>query len=194
MPVHMPKLGRALVPSACIACTMPFSHTQYSPFRSAPYTPLLASGPPAPAAAGPTAAQVADAMDTSEGAPASGADAAAAGGGGRVVETPTSVRPLSFKSLVGKGHPEFSSARQQVRGGCCICGCRWTCGWGVDEVWTVAQGRDSANLLCCAFPAPQRRPKVPWLSVSSTQLVSQHLRYGFQNPLTLAPLPCHTRL
>jgi ubiquitin carboxyl-terminal hydrolase 5/13 len=25
----------------------------------------------------------------------------------------TSVRPASFKSLVGRGHPEFSSARQQ---------------------------------------------------------------------------------
>lgn len=46
-------------------------------------------------------------------AAAVGGNAAAAGGGrgGAVAE---SVRPLAFKTLVGRGHHEFSSARQQV--------------------------------------------------------------------------------
>ena len=29
-------------------------------------------------------------------------------------EQPLAVKPQSFKALVGKGHPEFSSPRQQV--------------------------------------------------------------------------------
>jgi ubiquitin carboxyl-terminal hydrolase 5/13 len=64
-------------------------------------TPTPGSGAPAAAAAAAAAA----------------ADAAGAGGGkkagGAVTE---SVRPLAFKTLVGRGHPEFSSARQQVGG------------------------------------------------------------------------------
>jgi ubiquitin carboxyl-terminal hydrolase 5/13 len=44
-------------------------------------------------------------------------DAASLGGGaaGSELQEANSVRPAAFKALVGKGHPEFSSGRQQVR-------------------------------------------------------------------------------
>ena len=48
-------------------------------------------------------------------AAAAGGNAAAAGGGKADSALTESVRPLAFKTLVGKGHHEFSSARQQVR-------------------------------------------------------------------------------
>lgn len=41
-----------------------------------------------------------------------GSSAADSSGGGGVVTQ--AVRPQFFKALVGKGHPEFSSPRQQV--------------------------------------------------------------------------------
>lgn len=44
-----------------------------------------------------------------DGAPETG------GGGGSKADGTESVRPLAFKTLVGRGHHEFSSARQQVR-------------------------------------------------------------------------------
>ena len=52
------------------------------------------------------------------------------------------VRPAAFKALVGRGHSEFQSNRQQVGGSCCchdglcseasVCGlpCHSTCGLG----------------------------------------------------------------
>lgn len=61
------------------------------------------------AAAATTAA--ATAVGTAAGA------SAAAGGGGQsdtAAQEANSVRPAAFKVLVGKGHPEFSSGRQQV--------------------------------------------------------------------------------
>ena len=70
---------------------------------------------------GPTADEAAAAVAAAGGS----ATAAAAGGGSMggvggtssgIVEGNT-VRPLSFKTLVGKGHQEFSSMRQQVRDG-----------------------------------------------------------------------------
>jgi len=66
---------------------------------------------------GPTAYEAAAAVAAAGGS----ATAAVAGGGSTgglggnssgIVEGNT-VRPLSFKALVGKGHPEFSSMRQQ---------------------------------------------------------------------------------
>ena len=102
--------------------------------------------PPLPAApagtAGVTAAAAASAapgsgpepMDTSGDAAVAAADAAAgapldaAHAGGGQAETAAqeanSVRPVSFKALVGKGHSEFSSGRQQVRVLRCLDGFR----------------------------------------------------------------------
>lgn len=50
-------------------------------------------------------------------------DAAHAGGGQAetAAQEANSVRPAAFKSLVGKGHPEFSSGRQQVSKACTSC-------------------------------------------------------------------------
>lgn len=39
----------------------------------------------------------------------------AAEGGAAEAGEPLAVKPQFFKALVGKGHPEFSSPRQQVR-------------------------------------------------------------------------------
>lgn len=77
--------------------------------------------PPPLAAPGGRAAMDTDAPTTAAtadggaavAAAAAGGNAAAAGGGRGGVVT-ESVRPLAFKTLVGRGHHEFSSARQQV--------------------------------------------------------------------------------
>ena len=78
-------------------------------------TPASVPAPTPMEADGPTPAATADASAAAAAAGAGG-DAAAAGGGGDGGDTKTeSVRPLAFKTLVGRGHPEFSSVRQQVR-------------------------------------------------------------------------------
>ncbi len=62
-----------------------------------------------------TTVAAADGTDA-EGAALGRAGAAAAEGGRDKGAERDAVRPASFKALVGKGHPEFSSARQQVSG------------------------------------------------------------------------------
>jgi hypothetical protein len=69
------------------------------------------------AAASAAAAAGAAAAAAAAGAAGGAQDAAALGGGaaGSEMQEANSVRPAAFKALVGKGHPEFSSGRQQVR-------------------------------------------------------------------------------
>ncbi|WIA38798.1 hypothetical protein OEZ86_002085 [Tetradesmus obliquus] len=78
----------------------------------------------APAAAAESDPMETDAVDAAAGAAAAAAaagaagepqDAASLGGGaaGSELQEANSVRPAAFKALVGKGHPEFSSGRQQ---------------------------------------------------------------------------------
>jgi ubiquitin carboxyl-terminal hydrolase 5/13 len=76
--------------------------------------PLL---PDAAGAAGEGEPQPMDGVEAAA-APAP-ADAAHAGGGQAetAAQEANSVRPAAFKALVGKGHPEFSSGRQQVCSG-----------------------------------------------------------------------------
>jgi ubiquitin carboxyl-terminal hydrolase 5/13 len=91
--------------------------------------PRPSTKPPAAAAASrgdaaeavPMETDTADAAAAAAAAAAVGAaggaqDAAHLGGGaaGSEVQEANSVRPAAFKALVGKGHPEFSSGRQQV--------------------------------------------------------------------------------
>ncbi|GBF95360.1 ubiquitin carboxyl-terminal hydrolase [Raphidocelis subcapitata] len=70
--------------------------------------------PPPPAPMDADGAATADAPASAAAAAAGGNAAAAGGGRGGGAATQTqSVRPLAFKTLVGRGHHEFSSARQQ---------------------------------------------------------------------------------
>jgi len=87
---------------------------------------------PAPAAGGPAAANGAVPMDTEPGRAGAGAPGGAhaaaadgeaglrvaggdAGAGPGAEREGDAVKPRAFKALVGRGHPEFSSARQQAR-------------------------------------------------------------------------------
>lgn len=107
LPSQLAKVGVALVQGKTgNPPPLPVQHTSADAAAAAP-----GSGP--------------EPMDVVEEAAGGAAAAAAAGGpqdaahaGGGQAETAAqeanSVRPVAFKALVGKGHPEFSSGRQQV--------------------------------------------------------------------------------
>jgi hypothetical protein len=69
------------------------------------------------------------------------------------------VRPQLFKRVVGKGHAEFSSARQQVivwvrvAGGGCVWGQAVVAGVGVQERWAMGgMGWQEGLCMCeCAW-------------------------------------------
>lgn len=72
------------------------------------------------AAAAAAAAEEAAAAAAAAGEGGSPQDAAHLGGGKSetALQEANSVRPAAIKALVGKGHPEFSSGRQQVGSAC----------------------------------------------------------------------------
>lgn len=80
----------------------------------------LTTGHTGDAPAGPAVDAMADGPTDAAGAAAGAAPAAAAAPG--ATADSLAVKPQAFKSLVGKGHPEFSSNRQQVTEMFCSCG------------------------------------------------------------------------
>jgi ubiquitin carboxyl-terminal hydrolase 5/13 len=114
LPTQMAKVGLALTSGKT---------------GKAPPHPNAPAAAPAAAGAGDTAepmemdgaaadgAAAAAAAAAAAGAAGGAQDAATLGGGaaGSEMQEANSVRPAAFKALVGKGHAEFSSGRQQVR-------------------------------------------------------------------------------
>ncbi|WIA18510.1 hypothetical protein OEZ85_009963 [Tetradesmus obliquus] len=108
LPTQMAKLGLALT----------------SGRTGKPQPQPKAAAAAAPAAAAESDPMETDTVDAAAGAAAAAAAAGAAGGpqdaaslgggaAGIELQEANSVRPAAFKALVGKGHPEFSSGRQQ---------------------------------------------------------------------------------
>jgi len=127
LPSQIAKVGVALVqgktgkPAPLPAA--PAAADASGPTATTPAASAAPGSDPEPMDIGEEAAVAA--ADAAAAAEAAGAlqDAAHAGGGQAetAAQEANSVRPAAFKSLVGKGHPEFSSGRQQVSRACASC-------------------------------------------------------------------------
>jgi len=148
----LPELAeRYVTPAGNIFSSAPSDAAADLPTQLAKVGVALVSGrtgrppPPAAAAAGAAAADGAMPMDTADDhkphqqprCVAQPLDAAHKGGGQAesASQEANSVRPAAFKAWVGKGHPEFSSGRQQVGGelldtAAVVLVCRRRCGVG----------------------------------------------------------------